>query len=118
MLLGKLQPAGLADVEVASSVTVYSAVLDLSRRKGAEVASYRTAVLGLDEFMADRALCLTAGNSDTFGAMPCLACLAVTCVIVAIAFNASGPAEWKGQEMALWASIIGPICKLFPDLVL
>lgn len=89
MLLGQLQPAGLADVEVAPSVTVDPAVLDLAGRNGAEVASDRAAVHGLGELVANGALFLAAGNSHALGAVPGITSLAAAGVVVAIALHAN-----------------------------
>lgn len=89
MLFWQFQPAGLTDIEVAPSVAVDSTVLDLSGRDGAEVASNRATVHGLGKLMADWALFLAAGNPHTICAMPCIASLAFTCVIVTIAFHTS-----------------------------
>lgn len=87
MLFWQFQPASLTNVEVAPSVAVDSTVLDLSGRDGAEVASNRATVHSLGELMTNWALFLAAGNPHTISAMPRIASLAFTCVIVAIAFH-------------------------------
>ena len=91
MLFGQLQPAGLADVEVAPSVTVYSTVLNLPGRNGAEIASDRASVLGLCELVANRTLLLAAGNAHAICAMSCIASLASASVVVAVAIGAYRP---------------------------